>query len=68
VVQLPELIGETWYEIREVYYDKDGTVEHLTVGAISPGGATLEELSHDLELMQEALTRTTLDEDGKEIS
>jgi hypothetical protein len=58
--QLPD---KEWLEIHEVYYDKDGNVEGMTVDAVAPGGNNLNELRSELQMMLECLEKPILDEE-----
>lgn len=42
---------EEYWEIRELYLEDDGRFSY-TEDAVAPGGNTLEELRHDLDMMQ----------------
>jgi len=53
---------EEWYEIHEVYYDKRGKIEGMTVNAVAPGGRTIEELRSELKMMLKCLEKPILDD------
>jgi len=57
---------EAGFEIREVYYDKNGEVESWTEDAIEPYGSSLEELTTSMELMAAAFEKPVLDLDELE--
>lgn len=48
------------YEIYEVYYAEDGSIEGWTESEVSPSGSDLEELQSDIAHFQNALSRPTL--------
>ena len=50
-----------WFAIHEVYYDADGMPRAVSEKPISPQGDTCEELLSDLQMMQEAAEKPTLD-------
>ena len=52
-----------WYNIHEVYYSKDGSIDAWSENPISPHGDTPEELKIDLELMMAAFNHPVLTED-----
>lgn len=61
--------GETFFSIREVFYDDDGTVQNWTADPIDPYGETLDELKTCLEQMLAACDQPVLDaETGEEIA
>lgn len=47
-------------EIREVYYDKNGTPNAMTEGGVFACGDTVQQVAEDLELMAEALSKPVL--------
>ena len=49
-----------FYQIHEVYYDKDGNPESMTEDASLPFGDNVEELNHTLIYMISALTKPVL--------
>lgn len=51
---------DDFYEIHEVYYDKAGKPTAYTTHGVGPAGATLEELSRELELFKAALAKPVL--------
>lgn len=48
------------YEIHEVYYAEDGSIEGWTESEVAPSGSDLEELRSDLANFQGALSRPAL--------
>lgn len=54
------------YEIHEVYYDDDGTIESWTEQPIAPFGESFLELQNDLNYMAKATQKPILEE--KEIA
>ena len=48
------------YEIYEVYYSEDGSIEGWTESEVSPSGSDLEELQSDIAHFQNAFSRPTL--------
>ncbi len=48
------------YVIREVFYDADGSILGSTEKAVEPVGASLEELTKDIEWFKEALSLPVL--------
>ena len=52
--------GNKYYQIKEVYYDKQDNIIAFSKEAISPGGETLEDLRKDLEFMLEAFNSVSL--------
>ena len=53
-----------FYQIHEVYYDKEGKVDGYTARGTSPCGNSLQELKEDLELMLNCLNKEVLDYEG----
>jgi len=53
--------SEEWYQIHEVYYDKDGNIDGYTKDAIAPGGNTIDELRTELERMLKCLDKSVLE-------
>lgn len=51
---------ELLYEIYEVYYADDGSIEGWTESEASPSGSDLEELESDIAHFQVALSHPTL--------
>lgn len=58
--------AEVLYEIHEVYYNPDGTVDMMTVDGIDPIGEDLAGLRWTLEHMLRALEKPVLDYDTRE--
>ena len=52
---------DDYYQIHEVYYDKDGKVDGYTDRGTSPCGNSLQELKEDLERMLKSLDKEILD-------
>ena len=52
---------DAYYQIHEVYYDKEGKVDGYTARGTSPGGSSLQELKEDLERMLKSLDKEILD-------
>lgn len=52
------------YEIREIYYNKEGKVQSWTQEPISPFGETEEDLAHCLAAMASAIGYPVLDLDS----
>ncbi len=50
------------YEIREVYYDKEGNINGYTEKGIAPCGYDLKQLKADIELMKLAFNQPILEE------
>ena len=44
----------SWYQVHEVYYNKDGSITSCSEDAPAPFGETVEELQEVVELMKEA--------------
>lgn len=56
--------AEVWFEIHEVYYDRDTRKPtSCTTNAVVPYGSTPEELASCLEMMAQALKEPVLDYD-----
>jgi hypothetical protein len=55
------VLKDDFYEIHEVYYDKYGNKQSVSVDPISPSGETKEELKEGLEKMLEAFDLPILD-------
>src|SRR4051812_5696242 len=54
--------SETFYQIHEVYYDKDANIPtSCTVTAVAPGGETIDELRAELERMLKCLDKPSID-------
>lgn len=53
--------NNTQYAVHEVYYDKHGKPDGVTVDAVFPSGGTREELWEDFLLYIKAFTKPTLD-------
>lgn len=51
---------EDLFEIKEVFYEDDGSIRSYTIDGMNPSGETKRELRRDLELMLEALEKPTL--------
>ena len=49
-----------WFQIHEVYYDKDGKIELWSAEGCLPSGETKEELMADVEMMMQAFDRPIL--------
>jgi hypothetical protein len=65
----PSTDPEWNYQIHEVYYDEDGSIENWTQNPVAPLGECLVELQSEISHFSEALNRTVLEEgelDGKE--
>ena len=61
-------LGETYYQIHEVYYNEDGKIMSMTEKGIAPLGETTTELQLELTRMLDALKKPVLDygvTDGK---
>ena len=52
---------EVTYEVHEVYYDKDGTKDGMTVNPIVPTGDSVAELRKDMERYMKALDKPVMD-------
>lgn len=52
--------GDHEYTFREVYYNDAGDVLYWSAGPCYPAGETLDEVAHDVQHMQEALTLPVL--------
>jgi hypothetical protein len=52
------------FEIREVYYEDDGSIKGFTTGSSSPMGENLTELKADTAMMMAAFTRPIIDIDS----
>jgi hypothetical protein len=52
---------DDYYQIHEVYYDKDDKVNGYTARGTLPCGNSLEELREDLERMLKSLDKEILD-------
>lgn len=50
----------TYYEIHEVYYDRDGEITDWSTDAVAVGGDTLQELHSDIEMQKEAFDKPVL--------
>ena len=51
---------DDYYQIHEVYYDKEGKVDGYTARGTSPCGNSLQELKEDLERMLKSLDKEVL--------
>lgn len=47
-------LHDTFYEIREVYYNDEGVPYNVNAEAIAPAGNTMDELRRDLAMMLRA--------------
>ena len=56
---------DDYYQIHEVYYDKEGKVDGYTARGTSPCGNSLQELKEDLERMLNCLNKEVLDYEDK---
>lgn len=56
------IFGEKNYQIKEVYYNDDNTINAISQNGISPYGNTKEELENDINLMLKALNLPILEE------
>lgn len=52
---------DNWYQIHEVYYDKEGNVDGYTKDGASVGGNSLEELKWVLEKMLESIEKEIIE-------
>jgi len=59
VVRIPDQLGETWFEVQEVYYNKQG--EPCGYCNSYVGGETMEELRVQIERHSKALALPILD-------
>lgn len=59
VRQPSQMAGEEWFEIFEVYYDREGKPE--SYGDATIGGDTVEVLTENLARLHDALGKTVLD-------
>ncbi len=57
---------DDWYQIHEVYYDKDGKVEGWTKNGAIVAGNTLDEVRDSLERMLKALDKEILNQNKDE--
>ncbi len=48
------------YSIHEVYYNKDGSIQSITLNPVPVSGDTQEEVGRILEMMKEALEKPIL--------
>ena len=48
------------YEIREVYYNKNGEIKYYSASADFPGGDTVKELISDLGVMIQAINKPVI--------
>ncbi len=58
------------YEVHEVYYHEDGSIDRWTAGSVRPYGETVEELREDLRHFLHAFRRPVLEEqqvDGRAV-
>lgn len=51
VVKKVDYFGEDYFEVHEVYYNKDGTIYAMTTNPIVPYGISVVELKETLERM-----------------
>ncbi|MEM4258069.1 MAG: hypothetical protein QXL17_02815 [Candidatus Thermoplasmatota archaeon] len=54
---------ESCYEIREVYYNEDGTIHGTTVHAVAPRGNSIESLKKVIGWMLQSTEYPILEED-----
>lgn len=54
------ILEDDCYTIRTVYYDENGTIAACSDRGIEPTGDSLESLQIEIEILQEALTKTVL--------
>lgn len=57
--------GETYYQIHEVYYDKDGVPNGYTSNPISVSGESIEDIRWVLDKMKECLNKPVIWGDNK---
>lgn len=60
VLEHVDLSHDKWYQVHEVYYNKDGSITSCTEDAIAPFGETVEELQDVVELMKAAFAMPTI--------
>lgn len=53
-ITMPSGKRQTFYDVREVYYDAKRQEDGMTANAITPGGETVEELREELVMMLRA--------------
>ena len=63
VVEKRDYFGELYYEIHEVYYNEDGTINGMTVHPISPYGDSLDSLKTVLGWMLRCVDKPVLVDD-----
>jgi len=61
VIKKDEPSGDTAYTIYEVYYDEQGTINHIAVDPASPSGESIAELMDNLEQIRLAHELPVLD-------
>lgn len=52
--------NESWYQIHEVYYHKDGKIKCISKDPMNPFGNTMHELKQDMRYMRLACRRPYL--------
>jgi len=57
---------DDWYQIHEVYYDKDGKIKGWTENGATVAGNTLVELRDSLEMMLKSLDKEILNQNKDE--
>jgi len=66
VIKWTSTHGDEYFEIREVYYDRNGKIDGWTAEGIIPYGENLDELRETLEWMLKALEKPVLIESKNE--
>lgn len=62
VIRTPDNESDAVYQIKEVYYDDDGTIREWSVQPDAAGGEDLDGLKGDLLLQLAALDKPVLEE------
>ena len=57
---------DDWYQIHEVYYDKDNNVNGWTENGATVNGNTIDEIRSSLELMLKSLDKEILNQNKDE--
>ena len=60
VVESKNKHDETFFEIKEIYYDEYDNMKMFSVDGMKPGGETIKELKLDLRWMLKALSKPIL--------